>query len=411
MEKKTPTRILYVSWQAGMGHITRDVAIARELRHLDPGLEIAWLAHPLAAKTLQQAGETLLPESALSADYNEVGRQALEGFKLNLMTYVSVSQKANEHNVALFKQVISKHPFDLVIGDESYEVIGAMQTGGVTLPYPMVLIEDFVAMKAMTLNPLEQIGIYRGNRNLVKEISQMAQHVTRLFVGEPEDIPDRRMGFRLPNQRAFAKKHYHFLGHIIRFNPADYADKARLRLRLGYGCGPLLVCATGGTRAGAEMLALCGQAYPLLKRELPDLHMLCVCGELYGGEPPQLPPEVEFHNLLPDIYEHYAASDMAVVVGGGTTTIELTALRVPFIFFPLEKQFDQQYIADRQAHLGAGIEMRYYRTTPQALARTVLAHLGKPVNWKPVSIDGAQKAARLINGILVDKNRRMVAGV
>jgi predicted glycosyltransferase len=404
MEKKTPRRILYVSWQAGMGHITRDVAIARELRRLDPGVDISWLAHPLATKTLQHAGQTLLPESASSADYNEVGKKALEGFNLNLMTYVAVSQKANQKNVALFKQVINTYPFDLVIGDESYEVVGAMQKGEVTLPYPMVLVEDFVAMRAMTLNPLERLGIYQGNRSLVAEISHLAKSITRLFVGEPEDIPDHKMGFLLPNQREFAKKHYHFLGHIIRFNPADYADKAQVRARLGYGTEPLLVCATGGTRAGAEMLALCGKAYPLLKQELPDLHMVCICGELYGGTPPELPPEVEFHNLLLDIYEHYAASDMAVVVGGGTTTIELTALRVPFIFFPLEKQFDQQYIADRQARLGAGIELRYYRTTPQLLAMTIMAHIGKPVHWKPVSMDGAQKAAKFINAILIGGN-------
>jgi len=407
MEKTTSGKVLYVSWQAGMGHITRDVAIVRELRRIDPGINISWLAHPLATKTLQQAGETLLPESSTSADYNEVGKAALEGFNLNLMTYVAVSQKANEHNVALFKQVISIHPFDLVIGDESYEVVGALEKGELTLDCPMVLIEDFIAMKAMTLNPLEVFGIYRGNRNLVAEVSHLAKRITRLFVGEPEDIPDHRMGFLLPNQREFAKKNYHFLGHIIRFNPADYADKAKLRARLGYGNGPLLVCATGGTRAGSEMLTLCGKAYLLLKQELPDLHMVCVCGELYGGEPPELPAGVEFHNLLPDIYEHYAASDMAVVVGGGTTTIELTALRVPFIFFPLEKQFDQQYIADRQAQLGTGIEMRYYKTTPQMLAQMVMTHISKPVNWKPVSIDGAQKAARLINDILVESQNAM----
>jgi UDP-N-acetylglucosamine:LPS N-acetylglucosamine transferase len=277
--------------------------------------------------------------------------------------------------------------------------------GDLTLDCPMVLIEDFIAMKAMTLNPLELFGIYRSNRHLVNKVSHMAKLITRLFVGEPEDIPDHRMGFLLPNQREFAKKNYHFLGHIVRFNPADYADKAKVRARLGYGSGPLLVCATGGTRAGAEMLTLCGNAYPLLKQEMPDLHMVCVCGELYGGQPPELPAGVEFHNLLPDIYEHYAASDMAVVVGGGTTTIELTALRVPFIFFPLEKQFDQQYIADRQAQLGAGIEMHYYKTTPQMLARTVMTHISKPVNWKSVSIDGAQKAARLINDILVGVNK------
>ena len=129
--------------------------------------------------------------------------------------------------------------------------------------------------------------------------------------------------------------------------------------------------------------------------------MVCVCGELFGLTPPKLPSDVEVHTFIPEIYEHFAASDMAVVVGGGTSTAELTALRRPFIFFPLENQFDQQInIAERLARHGAGIKMRYFETTPESLAQTILANIGKEANWKPVHFDGAQKAAELINRIL-----------
>ena len=93
---------------------------------------------------------------------------------------------------------------------------------------------------------------------------------------------------------------------------------------------------------------------------------------------------------------------MAVVVGGGTTTIELTALRRPFIFFPLENQFDQQiYVAERLARHGAGIKMRYHQTTPELLAKTIRAHIGEDVNWKSISTNGAQKAAKLITNSLM----------
>jgi predicted glycosyltransferase len=40
----TSTRVLYISGSIGLGHARRDLAIARELRRLDPGVEIAWLA-------------------------------------------------------------------------------------------------------------------------------------------------------------------------------------------------------------------------------------------------------------------------------------------------------------------------------------------------------------------------------
>ena len=88
-------------------------------------------------------------------------------------------------------------------------------------------------------------------------------------------------------------------------------------------------------------------------------------------------------------------------MGGGTTAAELTALRRPFVFFPLENQFDQQlYVAERLARQGAGIKMRYFETTPESLANTIRTNIGKDVNWKPIPVDGAQKAARLTNGFL-----------
>jgi UDP:flavonoid glycosyltransferase YjiC (YdhE family) len=386
-----------------MGHVTRDIAIARELHRQNPWVEISWLAHPLAAKALQHAGEKLLSESGQSADYNKVGRAALDGFSLNLMKYIEVSRQANEENVRLFNQVIARYQFNLVIGDESFEVVEGMDKGEINLNTHMILIEDFIGIRAMTKNPLEILGVYLNNRNTVAQIPRLSSRITRFFVGEIEDIPDETFGLFLPKQREFAKKNYHFLGHVLRFNPALYTDWAAIKAKLGYGKEPLLICATGGTFAGKEMLEICGKAYPILKKEIPDLHMVCVCGELYGSKPPELPAEVEFYCLLPDLHEHYAACDMAVVVGGGTTTIELTALRRPFIFFPLEKQFDQQYIAERQAQLGAGIEMRYFKTTPEALAQTIISHIGKDVGWKPISTNGAQKAAQLIDQLFLSK--------
>ena len=264
------------------------------------------------------------------------------------------------------------------------------------------MIEDFVGAEAMTRNLIEKIGVYQRNRFLAKDVPRIpASRLTHFFVGELEDIPDKRFGFLLPNRREFARQHYQFLGYIIRFNPAEYTDKAKVRRKLGYGEEPLIICATGGTFAGKEMLETCGKAYTILKKDMPDLHMVCVCGELFGTKPPELPQGVEFHGFLPDIYEHYAACDMAVVVGGGTTTAELTALRRPFVFFPLENQFDQQlYIAERLARQGAGIKMRYFETTPESLANTIRTSIGKEVKWKSIPIDGAQKAARLINGFL-----------
>ena len=56
-------RALFVSSPIGLGHAMRDVAIAKELRQLVPGLEIEWLAQHPVTKVLQAEGERIHPAS------------------------------------------------------------------------------------------------------------------------------------------------------------------------------------------------------------------------------------------------------------------------------------------------------------------------------------------------------------
>ena len=89
---------------------------------------------------------------------------------------------------------------------------------------------------------------------------------------------------------------------------------------------------------------------------------------------------------------------MAIVQGGGTTTLELTALRMPFIYFPLEDHFEQNLVvAKRLARHRAGQRLLYSQTTPERLAEAVYWQLGRDANWPPIPTDGARRAAQLIN--------------
>jgi spore coat polysaccharide biosynthesis predicted glycosyltransferase SpsG len=81
----TDMRILYISGSIGLGHVRRDLAIARELRHLDPEVEIMWLAGEPARHLIADAGEMLFDESAAYGDETAVAEDTAEGFSLNLL--------------------------------------------------------------------------------------------------------------------------------------------------------------------------------------------------------------------------------------------------------------------------------------------------------------------------------------
>jgi UDP:flavonoid glycosyltransferase YjiC (YdhE family) len=132
--------------------------------------------------------------------------------------------------------------------------------------------------------------------------------------------------------------------------------------------------------------------------------MKLICGPRLPQDLLNVPSGIKVEAYVPDLYKHFAACDLAVVQGGGSTTLELTALRRPFIYFPLEEHFEQQIcVAGRLERHKAGIKMMYHRTSPKFLADTILAHIGEEVNWKSVPTDGTQMAAKLIERFLSSK--------
>jgi predicted glycosyltransferase len=106
-------------------------------------------------------------------------------------------------------------------------------------------------------------------------------------------------------------------------------------------------------------------------------------------------------DYVPDLFAHHAAADLAIVQGGLTTTMELAALRTSFLYFPLRHHFEQQlHVARRLDRLGAGIRLDFEHTSPEALGAAMLEHLGKPVHSAQMPLDGTDRAARLIAGLL-----------
>ena len=396
-------RILYISGSIGLGHVTRDVAIATQLRKQYPEVELSWLASHPATLPLKEAGQKLLLEADTYANVNIHAEKAAKGFGLNVLNYALNESKTFVQNVKIFKKIIGREKFDVVINDEAYELTVGLALKLIRLEVPYVMIYDFLGLDSMTNNPVEKLGVYIGNRIWAKWDSKVfsSGNNLALFAGEPEDVPDKRFGFLLPNRRDHARAHYKFTGYILPFEPAEFTDTTKIRAKLEYGQEPLVVCSIGGTSIGKALLELCGQAYPIIRQKIPDLRMVLICGPRLSVESLKVPEAVEVRGYVPVLYEHFAASDLAIVQGGGTATLELTALRRPFLYFPLANHCEQQiHVAGRLARHQAGVRMLYSQTTPEILAEKVIANLGKEVNYPAIPVNGAQKAAQLVNQLL-----------
>lgn len=398
-------KILYISGSVGLGHIFRDLAIARELRRGDPDLEIFWLASPTANQVIREAGEKLHPKADKWAEENVdlENASSKDKYRVNLIRYAFGASKNWKNNVKVFEEVTKRQTFDLVIGDEAYEIYVAITKDPALKPAPFVFIVDFIGMDSTSNNPLEKVGVYFWNRVWAKDYRRkIPVSDLVLFVGEEEDISDKKFGFLLPHRRIYAHdRKTKFTGYVLPFEPAEYADPEAIKGKLGYTSVPLVICSIGGTSVGQELLNLCGKAYSIVKGKIPDLHLKMVCGPRLASKFLSLPAGIEAREYVPKLYEHFAACDLAVVQGGGTSTLELTALRRPFIYFPLEGHSEQQiHVAGRLARQKAGVRLSFSQTTPEILAETMIRNIGQKAAWPPIRTDGAQRAAQLINELL-----------
>ena len=393
-------RVLYISGSIGLGHAARDLAIANELRRLHPEIEIGWLAGDPARRLIEEAGETVLTEAD---GFTETGfaEDTSGEFSLNIIWYVARAAGAWVRAARAYFKATAKRRYDVVIGDETYDLAIAFTLRRKLKKVPFAIIYDFFGLDAMTRNPAERLMVHTMNRLWGGgHKGRPPPFDLALFVGEPEDIPDRPMGWRLPNRRAYARRNFDFLGYVFPFDPGDFADTAKVKAALGYKEQPLIICTIGGTSVGRNLLELCAAAYPHLARRLPDLHMVLVCGPRLDPSNVSAPPGVDVRGYVPRLYEHFAASDLVITQGGGTSTLELSALRRPFIYFPLEGHFEQNLVVSEQlARHGAGERLMYSDTTPETLADKALGLLGTEATWPAIPADGARRAAKQISAL------------
>jgi predicted glycosyltransferase len=80
-----------------------------------------------------------------------------------------------------------------------------------------------------------------------------------------------------------------------------------------------------------------------MRARYPELRMIVVTGPRIDPAVFPQPAGLEMHGYIDRLYQHLCVCDLAIVQGGLTTTMELTAARRPFLYFPLGHHFEQNF--------------------------------------------------------------------
>jgi predicted glycosyltransferase len=393
---KSP-RVLYVSSPIGLGHAQRDVAIARELRRLVPSVEIDWLAQDPVTRVLEGEGERVHPMSRHLA--SESGHMESESAEHDLHCF-QAWRRMDEILVAnymVFHDLVHSEHYDLWVGDEAWEIDYYLHEHPVEKRAHYAWLTDFVGWL-----PMEDGGAHEAfltsdyNAEMIEHIDAHPEvRDCALFVGNPEDIVPERLGPELPWIRDWTERNFGFVGYVTGFDPAEFRDRERLRSELGYGpAEKVCIVTVGGSGVGDDLLRKVIAAFPDAKQRVPELRMIVVAGPRI--DPASLPAAdgLEVRPYVHNLYRHLAACDLAVVQGGLTTAMELTANQRPFLYFPLAHHFEQNlHVRHRLERYGAGRRMDFDETEPADVAAAIAEEIGREVDYRPVETDGARRAA------------------
>jgi predicted glycosyltransferase len=398
-------RALYLSSPIGLGHAMRDAAIADELRVLHPDLEIDWLAQHPVTTVLEARGERIHPLSAELA--SESGHFAAEaaGHDLNAFQAIRRMDEILVANFMVFHDAVAEGEYDLVIGDEAWDVDHFLHENPELKRTAFAWMTDFVGWIPMPEGG-EREAFLTADYNV-----EMIEHVERfprlrdrsIFVGNPDDIVPETFGPGLPAIRDWTERHFAFSGYITGFDPAPLVERREeLRRDLGYRPDERVVIVTvGGSGVGEALLRRVVAAYPEAAARVPGLRMIAVAGPRIDPASLAAPAGVEVVGYVPNLYRHLVACDLAVVQGGLTTTMELAAAGRPFLYFPLENHFEQRrHVRHRLERYRAGRFMEYADATPEVIGAAIAEEIERPVASLPVETDGAARAAAMIAELL-----------
>jgi len=398
--KSRQKRALYLSSPIGLGHARRDLAVTRELRKLHPDIRVDWLAQNPVTRFLDANGERLHPASRLLANESahieaEAGEHDLNAFQaIRSMDEILIK------NFMVFQEVLEADDYDLVIADEAWDVDHYWHEHPDLKKAPIAWFTDFVGWLPIAENGAREAYLTTDyNAEMIGHIERHPNVRDRaIFVGNPDDIVPMGFGDDLPQMRDWVPKHFDFSGYILGQHPAEFGEKTELRHRLGYRDDEKICIVTvGGSAVGGNLIRRILEAYPAASSKIPELRMILVTGPRLDPAMFQVPPGVEVHAFVPNLDQHLAACDLALVQGGLTTCMELTAAGTPFLYFPLRNHFEQNFhVAHRLDQYGAGRKMIFDEASPEVIADAMVDALSRTPSYKMVEADGASRAAQMI---------------
>jgi UDP-N-acetylglucosamine--N-acetylmuramyl-(pentapeptide) pyrophosphoryl-undecaprenol N-acetylglucosamine transferase len=336
--------VLFFTSPIGLGHATRDIAIAEKLR-----TDILFVSGEGASSLLTKKGFNVLDVYRPEKFIVESG-ELQHSFKW-LMNYYSYYKRCK----VIAKEILDKHN-GLIVSDEDFASIAV----GKEMKRRRVLITD-ITETHFTSGPASMI-----EKKMNKSMQKMMQACNYVIIPDTGDDKD--------NVR--------HVGPIVR---QASADRDTLRRRFGFAKSTIVV-SVGGTDAGRYLIEKTIEAHCRLQDRELDAELVIVSGP--SLKMPDSPGQYRNLGFVDNLHELIYAADLVISLAGRSTIDESIAYGTPGIFIPIKNHFEQEAGAAR---------MGYKYDDIFWLESLIEEKLGSRSN--AVDAGGAERAAKIISSL------------
>jgi hypothetical protein len=162
------------------------------------------------------------------------------------------------NNFMVFHDAVTEGEYDVVIGDEAWDVDYYLHENPELKSTAFVWMTDFVGWLPMPDGGDREAFLTADyNEEMIEHVERFPRLRDRaIFVGNPDDIVPDDFGPGLPPIRDWTERHYAFSGYVTGFDPAPLVERREeLRAELGYRPDERVVIVTvGGSGVGEALL-------------------------------------------------------------------------------------------------------------------------------------------------------------
>ncbi len=374
-------KVLFMTCGIGMGHISRDITLAKRLE--EKNIDVAFASYGSGYEMLSKHEKYKifkLPDIQLYGGNGELDIKYTAKKSVNIPF---IFLKSIYKEIKIIKELKP----DIVIGDSHYSAPITCKI----LKIPCILITNELTLNFAELYSDKKIIEYAENglKGFIEGVSNQCDAII---------IPDIEKSIEIPPKlRNIAT----FTGPFLKKDIYEIKSKKELRKKWGFHENDKIILVTvGGSTFGKKLLQIIMESAKWIKCD----KIVIVTGPQISPDFIQMSDKIVKKEFLEDIMDWMKLSDVAISLAGHNTTMELASLGIPSILLPIDNHSEQIKNALNMEKYGISIVKNINKLNAEEFAEDInnilhdesLKQKAEIVKKEFAKYDGKESAAKII---------------